>query len=53
MDRQAHLVRGTVRVKVWLRRIGWLIGLWLLGVLVVGTLAYAMRLFVGWLALRF
>lgn len=52
MDRGAHQARATTRVRLWLRRVLWLVLLWLLGVLVVGTLAYGLRLVMGWVGLR-
>jgi hypothetical protein len=36
----------------WLRRAGWLLAYWLLGVAVVGTAAYGLRIVMGWAGLR-
>lgn len=42
---------GAPRVP-WRRRALWLAAYWLLGVAVVGAIAYALRLVMGWAGLR-
>ena len=44
--------RKTDRVALWARRVGWLVALWVAGVLAVGALAYGLRLVMGWIGLR-
>ena len=46
------LFRGIVQARLWLSRVGWLLALWLLGVLAVGAVAYGLRLVMGWVGLR-
>jgi hypothetical protein len=36
----------------WVRRAGWLLAYWLLGVAVVGAAAYGLRVVMGWAGLR-
>jgi hypothetical protein len=36
----------------WLRRAGWLLAYWVLGVAVVGAAAYTLRIIMGWAGLR-
>ena len=40
------------RARLWLRRVGWLVVLWLLGVLAVAAVAYGLRLVMGWVGLK-
>ena len=35
----------------WLRRIGWLVVIWVASVAALGVVAYGMRLFMGWAGL--
>ncbi|MFO1325389.1 MAG: DUF2474 family protein [Burkholderiales bacterium] len=44
--------RKTERLALWARRAGWLVALWVAGVLAVGALALALRAVMGWIGLR-
>ncbi len=41
----------AARGPMWLRRAGWLVVYWLLGVATVGALAYGLRFVMGWAGL--
>lgn len=45
-------MQREARARLWLRRVGWLVVLWLLGVLAVATVAYGLRLVMGWAGLK-
>jgi hypothetical protein len=36
---------GTSRGRLWIRRVGWLVLFWTLGVLAVGSTAYVLKFF--------
>lgn len=44
--------RKSDRVVLWARRLGWLVALWVAGVLAVGGLALALRAVMGWVGLK-
>ena len=43
MDGDTPLARRTARGRLWWRRVGWLVALWLAGVLAVGLIALLFR----------
>jgi len=51
MTGDAHESMPAVRGPLWLRRAGWLVVYWLLGVAAVGAIAYGLRLIMGWVGL--
>lgn len=52
MARDAPAPQAAGRGRLWLRRFGWLVAYWLLGVLAVGALALLLRIVMGWVGLR-
>jgi hypothetical protein len=51
MAGEARDAMPATRGRMWLRRTGWLIVYWLLGVAAVGAIAYGLRLIMGWAGL--
>ncbi|MEO8507246.1 MAG: DUF2474 domain-containing protein [Betaproteobacteria bacterium] len=52
MEHDAPAPPSAGRGRLWLRRFGWLVAYWLLGVLAVGAVAYGLRIVMGWVGLR-
>jgi hypothetical protein len=52
MGHDAPVPRAAGRGRLWLRRFGWLVAYWLLGVLAVGAVALLLRIVMGWVGLR-
>ncbi|QOY93021.1 DUF2474 domain-containing protein [Massilia sp. UMI-21] len=52
MDRPHRRTRPGVPRREWMRRLAWLVALWLGGVLTLGAVAYVIRVFMHALGMR-